>query len=74
MNNFRNAPRKTNNSTIARLRLERGLTQAQLAEQLGTVQEAVAKWESGTRKPGMKSLLALSRALECTIDEIVKGG
>lgn len=68
----RNAPRKTNDSPIARLRMERGLTQGQLSDLIGTTQQVVSLWESGQRKPGTRSLLALSRVLECTIDELVR--
>lgn len=68
----RTAPRRTNNSAIARLRIERGITQAQLAKQLGTVQTTVAKWETGKQKPGLRSLLALANALGCTIDDLAK--
>ena len=67
----RTAPRHTNDSAIARLRIARGLTQAQLAELIGCHQQAVNKWETGLRKPGMQSLIKLSRALGCSIDELV---
>lgn len=34
---------------LKRIRLQLGLTQAQLAKQLGVGQNAVARWETGTR-------------------------
>ena len=68
----RTAPRHTNNSTIARLRIERGLTQTQLAGLVGCPQQTITRWETGQRNPGMKSLVKLARALGCTLDELVE--
>lgn len=45
---------------VARLRIQQGLTQAQLAERSGTTQSAIARLESGRRDP---SLAALRRVL-----------
>ena len=68
----RTAPRRTNNSPIARLRIDRGLTQAQLAQLAGCHQQAINMWETGRRKPGMQSLLNLARALDCSIDDLIR--
>ena len=64
-------PRKTNSSTIGRLRLERGLTQRQLADKIGCQQKDVSRWEHGERNPGAASLVKLAAALGCTIDELL---
>lgn len=71
MTNYHAAPRRTNDSAIARLRIAHGLTQAQLADLVGCHQQAVNKWETGKCKPGMQSLIKLSRTLECSIDDLV---
>ena len=71
MSDSRNAPRRTNKSSLARLRMDRGLTQGQLAAAVGCHQKDVSRWENGTRSPGMKSLMLLAKALECSIDEIM---
>lgn len=68
----RTAPRRTNNSQISRLRIARGLTQAQLADLAGCHQQAINMWETGRRKPGMESLLKLARALDCSIDDLIR--
>lgn len=47
---------------IRELRLERGLSQEALAEQLGVSRQAVTKWESGTSAPSTAKLLALCEA------------
>lgn len=66
------APRKTNDSAIARLRMERGLTQAQLAEMIGCPRQTIARWETGVRTPNLSYLTRLARALECSIDDFVQ--
>lgn len=64
-------PRKTNSSPIARKRMERRLTQAQLAEMVGCYAKDISRWETGERTPGVKTLLKLAVALECALDELV---
>ena len=68
----RTAPRKTNDSALARLRMERGLTQGQLAEKAGCYSKDISRWETGVCKPGTVSLIKLAAALDCTIDELLK--
>ena len=69
---FYNRPRDTgSNSPIAARRLALGLTQAQLAEKAGVKNSLVSAWEIGTYKPSFKSLVKLSKALDCTIDELM---
>lgn len=72
MTDHRTAPRKTNDSPIARLRMERGLTQTELAELVGCKKQHISRWETGERSPGGKSLIALAAALDCSIDELLK--
>lgn len=67
----RTDPRPTNSSPIARLRRERGLTQAQLAELTGCTQKDISRWETGERNPGTKSLIKLSKALGCRIETLL---
>lgn len=48
---------------IAAWRHHRGMTQKQLAEELGVVPSAVAMWETGDSTPTTKNLDALARHL-----------
>ena len=68
MPEFRASPRKTNNSQLARIRMERGMTQEQLAKKIGAHAKDISRWENGARSPSLKSLKKLAAALECTID------
>ena len=56
------------------IRKQAGLSQVQLAQQIGVAQSTVAMWETGTNNPSSKNLLALSEALHCTTDELLKAG
>jgi DNA-binding XRE family transcriptional regulator len=48
---------------LLRLRLQRGLTQKQLAEQVGTTQSSIARLESGRAKPSLSTLERVAQAL-----------
>jgi transcriptional regulator with XRE-family HTH domain len=48
---------------VERLRREAGLTQAALAEQIGTTQAALSKIETGRTLPGLEVLDRIARAL-----------
>jgi len=61
-------------SAIAEQRRARGLTQAKLAEMIDLEQEAVSRWERGTRAPTLHRLQQLSDALECSVDQLLQRG
>jgi len=54
--------------TVARLRLIRGLTQAQLAEMVGSRQPSIAKLENGTGAPSLSFLTKIAEALGAKIE------
>ena len=43
-------------------RVRAGLTQAELAQQMGTTQSAIARLESGAQLPSVKTLLRFAKA------------
>lgn len=57
---------------IARLRVNRGLTQTELAEKLGRVQTAISKWECGEATPPSTLLPKIAEILDCTIEDLYK--
>lgn len=61
-----------NNNPIAKRRLELGLTQVQLAEMLGCQQQSISDWETGRSIPTMRSLGKLSKALSCSIADLLQ--
>lgn len=72
MADYRTSPRRTNTSPIARLRIERGLTQAQLAELVGVHKNIVYAWEAGNFKPRGENLLKIADALNCEAKELLQ--
>lgn len=57
---------------VAKLRTEKGLTQAKLAEQLHVTNKAVSKWETGKGFPDIQLLEPLAEALGITVMELVR--
>jgi len=53
---------------VARLRMLRGLTQAQLAEMVGTRQPSIARLENGTNAPSLSFLTKIAEALGAKIE------
>ena len=69
----RKGPRnRKNESALARLRMEHGLTQGQLAEMVGCYPKDISRWETGERNPGAKSLVALAKALGCSMEDLIQ--
>ena len=67
----RSAPRpRGNDNPIARMRLAKGLTQNQLAEEVGCLRKDVSRWERGERRPSISSAIKLARALDCKIEDL----
>lgn len=58
---------------IAYYRGKLGLSQGELAEQLGVSRQAVSKWETDAGLPDLDRLIALSGLYNITLDELVKG-
>ena len=56
---------------VARLRHERGLTQSQLAEELGVTDKAVSRWERAVGFPDITLLAPLASALGVSVSELV---
>lgn len=59
---------------LAELRIKEGLTQDELARELGVTRQAVSKWERGVIAPSTKKLVVLSRLYGVPLDELVSGG
>lgn len=53
---------------VARLRMLRGLTQAQLAEMVGTKQPSIARLENGTSTASLSFLQKIASAMNARIE------
>ena len=61
------------NENLSRIRRERGLTQAALANKLNVVRQSISKWENGTAVPDADMLCRLADALDVPAQELLRG-
>lgn len=57
---------------LKRIRMQKNMTQVELAEMLGISRTAVSMWETGEALPRAETLKRLAKILGCTIDELLK--
>lgn len=55
------------------LREERGLSQRELAERIGTQAPQVSRYETGAYMPNAETLAAIAQALNLDVDELLLG-
>lgn len=58
---------------IAALRKESGLSQAELAKQLGISPSAMGMYEQGRREPSMDTLVAMAKVFHVSTDYLLTG-
>ena len=58
---------------ILHLRKARGISQEELAEQVGVSRQAVSKWESAQSTPDIEKIILLSEYFGTTTDYLLKG-
>lgn len=56
---------------LQKLRKEKGISQEQLAEQLGVTRQSVSKWESGNSYPEMDKIVAICNLFHCDMDILI---
>lgn len=61
----------TTGEKIQALRKKRGLTQEQLAQELGVSRQAISRWELDETLPDTQNLLPLKAALEVSVDTLL---
>ena len=57
--------------TIRLLRMQKGITQAQLAELLFTSQDTISLWECGKSLPDVNSIINMTKIFNVTSDYIL---
>ncbi len=58
---------------IQSLRKSKGISQEELANEVGVSRQAVSKWESGQSVPDLEKVIILSEVFNVTTDYILKG-
>ena len=56
---------------MKRKREERGLTQADLAQRIGTTQQNINSYETGYKVPPLRVVVAAADVFNCSIDEMI---
>lgn len=64
--------KQTFGATISALRREKGMTQLELAQQMGVTDKAVSKWERDLSFPDVASLPKLAEVLGTSVDELLE--
>ena len=57
---------------IKKFREAKNLTQMQLAEKVGIARPAITQFERGSRVPNMPIGEAIAKALDCTINDLIR--
>ena len=65
---------KTMGETIAARRKERGMTQLELAREMGVTDKAVSKWERNLSCPDVGSIPHLAEVLQISVEELMQSG
>ena len=55
------------------IRKEKGITQEQLAEELGVSGRTISRWETGSNMPDISLLVEIAEFFDISIPEIIKG-
>jgi len=58
-------------NNILKLRKQHRLSQEQLGEKIGVTRQTISNWELNETMPDTKQLIALSRALQISIDKLL---
>ena len=58
---------------IKALRMQKGLTQKELADLLHVTSQAVSRWEKGDVEPSIDTISEMASIFEVTTDEIIGG-
>ena len=56
---------------LRRLRMEKGITQTQLAQKLGVDQRTISAWEKGVCEPSLSIVILLCDIFDETLEEIL---
>lgn len=58
---------------LKKLRTQKGITQAQLAETIHVTRQAISSWENDRTQPDIDMLVSLSEALGVSVEELIYG-
>ena len=53
------------------LRIEKGLSQQKLGEELGFCNQTISFWESGSREPDLDTLVEISKYFDVSLEDLL---
>ena len=56
---------------LKKIRTKKEISQTELAYAIKTNPNNISRYENGEREPDIKTIIAIAKALECTIDELL---
>lgn len=59
-------------NNLRKLRLNKSITQTELAQKLHLSRTAISNYENGKVQPSLDTLIKISEIFEITIDELIK--
>ena len=59
------------NERLKELRIEKQLSQQELADLVSTGQSSISAWERGAREPLAHQLIDLARVFDCSVDYLL---
>ena len=59
-------------NNIQKIRKQKKMSQTELAKILHTTQHQISKYENEIQEPTASVIVAIAKALNCTIDELLK--
>jgi len=60
-------------TTMKLLRMEKGINQEQLAEQLHVTRQAVSSWETGKTQPDIETLKKIAEYFDVSVERLIYG-
>ena len=57
--------------TLKLLRLEKGISQRKLGEDLGVVNQTVSFWENGSREPDLDTLIKIAKYFNVSVNVLL---
>ncbi|MBQ3116396.1 MAG: helix-turn-helix transcriptional regulator [Clostridia bacterium] len=57
---------------LKELRIEKGLSQQKLGENLGFCNQTISFWESGSREPDLDTLIKISHYFEVCLEDLLE--
>lgn len=59
-------------SALKKHRTTKGLTQVELAQELGVTRRSIIRWENHQTEPSMKKIEKMAKFFGCTVKELLK--